>query len=214
MAANPDFKKIVLKDVELLWPRLDQTYRFNKRDNRTEPADPSVQGAAWSTGFKLPMEAAKKLKAELKAHHGDCASRNSKLGEFQKVFGSKVMEDEQGNKTDVVRFTAKKNGVSGAGKANKAPTVVGPDLQSFDATGLWTGTKANLRLIAYPTTDPDDNDGVSLLLDAVQILEPAYGGDNLEDDFGPARTPEFETIGEEAQAAASSAAEAPEDAEF
>jgi len=215
MAANPDFKKIVLKNVELLWPRLDQTYRFNKRDNRTEPADASVQGAAWSTSFKLSMAEAKKLKEELKTHHEDCQSRNKKLGDFKRVFGSKVIEDEDGNKTNEVRFSAKKNGVSNTGKANRAPTVVGTDLQPFETAGLWTGTRADLRLIAYPTQDPEDNDGVSLLLDAVRIIEPAYGGDNLEDDFGPAEKPEFETIGEEAQEAAKrKPADADEDVEF
>lgn len=212
MAANPDFKKIVLKDVDLLWPRLDQTYRFNNAKKQTEPCDPGVQGAEWSTSFKLSMEEAKKLRAELKAHHEDCRSRNPKLSEFQKVFGAKTLEDEDGKKTDEVRFSARKKAVANSGKANKAPTVVGSDLKPFDSAELWSGTKANLRLIAFPTTDPDDVAGVSLLLDAVQIVEPAYGGDNLEDDFGPAQLQEdIATVGEETREAAREPATADEE---
>lgn len=187
MAANPDFKKIVLKDVELLWPRLDTTYRYNSADKRSEACDASVQGASWSVSFKLPMAEAKALKADLKAHYDECRERNRKLPEFSKVFGSKVLEDEDGAKTDDVKFSAEKKAVSNAGKHNAAPRVVGLDLQEIADKAIWSGTRANLRMLACPVTDPQGNGGVKLLLDAVQVIEPVYGGDNLEDDFGPAQ---------------------------
>lgn len=209
MAANPDFKKIVTGEVELRFPRLDQTYRFNNAAKATEACPPTAQNAAWSTGFALPMNEAKALKAELIEHYNQCRERNRKLPEFSKVFGSKVILDDEGNKTNFVHFSAKRNAVTGAGKAARQPSIVGVDLQPFDAARLWTGTIGRLRMNAVPTTDPDGFGGVSLLLDAVQIIKPEYGGDNLEDDFGPAQKPSFDEFGAEERQDVEERAKAP-----
>lgn len=189
MASNPDFKKVVLKNVEFIWPRLDQTYRYNNAEKRTEPCAAAVSGAGYSVGVKLPMEQAKSLKAELLAHYAECAARNAKLPkETQTVFGAKVLTDADGKQTDFVSFTAKKKAMSNAGDANKPPRVVGADLQELDDKAIWSGSTGHIRMLAYPTVDPDGMGGISLMLDAVQVLEPVYGGDSLEDDFGPAQT--------------------------
>lgn len=188
MASNPDFKKVVLKDVEFVWPRVDQTYRYNNAEKRTEPCAQTVSGAGYSIGIKLSLKDAKALKADLLAHYADCAKRNSKLPpETQTVFGAKVMTDSDGNKTDFVSFTAKKKAMSNAGEANKPPRIVGMDLQELADKAIWSGSKGHIRMLAYPTVDPDGMGGVSLMLDAVQITEAVYGGDSLEDDFGPAQ---------------------------
>lgn len=183
MAANPDFKKIVLKDVELLWPRLDQPYRYDPHNERTEACPANAQGARYSVAFKVPMARGKELFEELKAHYADCQSRSSKLPKFSSVFSMKK-DTEEG----AVTFTARKRAMSNDGKENKPPRVVGPDLQDLEDKAIWTGSTGNLRLLAFPATNPQDKSGgISLLLDAVQVTEAVYGGDNLEDDFGPAQ---------------------------
>lgn len=184
MASNPDFLKIVRKDVEFLWPRLDQPYRYNNADKRSEPCAPNVTGAGYSLAVKMPLEEGKVLKAELKAHYEDCQSRNPKLPTFSDVFGSKRLVDGDGNNTDFVQFTAKKRAVSNDGKENKPPVVVGADQKDLEDKAIWTGSTGHIRMLAFPTTDPDGKGGVSLLLDAVVVTDPVYGGDNLEDDFG------------------------------
>lgn len=186
MAANGDFKKLVFKGVDLLWPRIDQTYRYNNAEKRTEPCAATVQGAGYSIAWTTTPAEAKKLKAELQAHYDDCRTRNGKLPEFSKVFGLKPVKDEAG-KTIGAQFTAKKNAMSGQGTPNKAPVVVGPDLQPLEDKAIWSGSKGSVRVLAYPVTDPDGVGGISLLLDAIQVTEAVYGGDNLEDDFGPAQ---------------------------
>lgn len=187
MASNPDFMKVVEKDVELLWPRLDQTYRYNNADKKTEPCAANVTGAGYSLAWKMSLKEGKALKEKLKEHYKDCRTRNAKLPEFSDVFGSKRLADEDGNPTDFVQFTAKKRAISNDGKTNKPPVVVGPDLKDLDDKAIWTGSIGHVRALAFPTTDPDGKGGISLLLDAVQVNDPVYGGDNLEEDFGPAK---------------------------
>lgn len=187
MTTNQDFKKIVVKDVELLWPRLDQTYRYNSQEKRTEACAPTVQGAGYSLAWKMTLAEGKKLKDELRAHYEACRAAKPKLPEFSDVFGAKRLTDADGKPTDFVQFTAKKRAVSNQGEVNKPPRVVGPDLKDLEDKAIWTGSVGNIRALAFPTTDPDGKGGISLLLDAVQVTEAVYGGDSLEDDFGPAQ---------------------------
>lgn len=190
MANNTDFLKIVVKDVDFLWPRLDQTYRFNSTDKKTEPCPPTATNAGYSLAWKTSLAEGKKLKDQLRAHYEACREGNKKLPEFSDVFGAKRLNDEDGNPTDFVQFTAKKRAMSNDGKENKPPQVVGPDLQDLDNKAIWSGSKGHIRALAFPTTDPDGIGGISLLLDAVQVTHAEYGGDGLEDDFGPAQVAE------------------------
>lgn len=203
MAGNPDFHKVVKKNVEFLWPRLDQPYRYNNAEKRTEPCAANVTGAGFSVAFKMSLKDGKDLKEELRAHYEGCRSRNSKLPEFSTVFGSKRLNDEDGNPTDFVQFTAKKRAISNDGKVNKVPEVVGPDHKPLADPAIWTGSVGHIRCLAYPTTDPDGVGGISLMLDAVQVNEAVYGGANLADDFGD---PEDPIDAEPAQARATEAA--------
>ena len=196
MANNTDFKKIVVKDVSFQWPRLDQPHRFNERDKQSEPCAATAPGAGYSLAFVMDTEAGKALWSQLKAHYNECKSRNAKLPAFAEVFGMKKLDDGR------VQFTAKRAAVSRDGKVNKAPTVVGPDLQDLADKAIWSGSRGHIRCLAFPSTNPQDQSGgISLLLDAVQVTEAVYGSDNLEDDFGPAAAPE-PSFGDERKAPA------------
>lgn len=177
--ANEDFKKIVIKDATLQWPKLDQTYRFNRSENRSEPAPNGAQGASWSCGFLMSAEDAKKLYHDLQTHYKECQSRNSKLPKFATVFGMRKNDD------GTVVFSAKKNGMNGKGVANEAPTMLAGDLTPLADRRIWSGSTGNARIIAYPTQNPDGDGGISLLLDTIQVTKAIYGNDNLEDDFAP-----------------------------
>lgn len=179
--ANPDFKKIVIKDASLQWPKLDQTYRFNRSENRSEPVAQSAQGASWSCGFLMSAEEAKALWGELQAHYKDCQTRNSKLPKFTTVFGMKKRED------GTVVFSAKKNGMSAKGVANEAPKVLAGDLSPLADRRIWSGSVGNVRLIAYPVQNPDGDGGISLLLDTIQVTKAIYGSEQDIDDFEPVK---------------------------
>ena len=190
--ANLDFAKFTFKDLDLLWPRLDQTYRYNSQEKKTEPCAESVQGAGYSIGFQLPLETAKTIRDELKKHYDDCRARNTSLPEFAEVFGMKRAKDEDGNETEFVQVTAKKRAISNDGKVNKPPKVYGagqdahgaPKWVDLEDKAIWTGSKGHIRVLAFPATNPEGKGGISLLLDAVIVTKPEYGSDNIEDDFG------------------------------
>lgn len=184
MAQNPDFKPIYLPNLTLLYPRLKETFRYNAVEKKSEPCQPTVTNAAWSLSWEMPNDEAKKLFADLKTHYADCATRNKKLPEFSKVFGMAI-DKEKGTTT----FRAKKNGTSAAGKVNKPPTVIDHRKQPVDDLDFWSGTTANIRVIAFPATDPDGMGGISMLIDVVQVINPIYGGANL-DEFGVVDQPQ------------------------
>lgn len=179
--ANDNFQKYVIKDVTFYWPRLDQIYRYNNNTKKTEACAAGVSGAGWSIAWDMPKAEAKEFRASLKAHYDK--TKDPKFGEFSTVFGAKPNED------GTVRFIAKRKAMTSAGKLQAPPKVVGPDLKELDDKSIWTGSKGSVRIVAFATQDPDGRGGISLLLDAVQVDEAVYGGDNLEDDFGPARVP-------------------------
>lgn len=175
MASNPVFKKVLLKDIEIQYPRLDNTYRFNSQEQRSEPCSPTAQGAAWSVSWAMSHEDAKSLHSDLAAHYNECKSRDTTLPAFSKIFGMKKQENS------TVTFRAKKNGTNRNGDANQPPTVIGADKQPLADKAIWTGSKGTLRVIAFPSKSPQGEGGISLLLDAVQVIEPVYGGDGLDD---------------------------------
>ena len=192
--AKTDFKQFMVRDVEFLYPRLNKTYKYNTSEKRQEECSPRVQGAAYSLAWKMSKDDARKLFEELKAHHASCGK-----ADFQKVFGMKPQEDE------TVLFSAKRNGVNGKGEENSPPTVIDGAKQPLENTAIWGGSTGNIRVVAYPTTDPDGVNGISLLLDTVQVVEAVYGGSGL-DDFEQIETPKVEgTAGSDPFAAASHA---------
>ena len=177
--ANLDFKKIVIKDATLQWPKLDQTYRYNRAENKSEPVPASAQGANWSCGILMSAEEARALWNELQAHYKDCQSRNNKLPNFSTVFGMKKRDD------GLVVFSAKKNGVNSKGQPNKEPTVLAGDLTPLADRRIWSGSKGNIRFNAYPSQNPEGAGGISLLLDTIQVTKAIYGSGDDADDFKP-----------------------------
>jgi len=177
--ANPDFKKIVIKDANLQWPKLDQTYRYNNVEKRSEPCAQNAQGASWSCGVLMSSEEAKALWTELKTHYADCQSRNSKLPDFKTVFGMKKRED------GLVVFSAKKNGTNRAGQNNEAPKLLAGDLSPLEDRRIWGGSIGNMRVLAYPVQSPQGEGGISLLLDTIQVTKAVYDSAQNDDDFAP-----------------------------
>jgi hypothetical protein len=175
MATNNDFMTLMVHDTTFHWPRLDQPYRYNSQEKRTEACAPTVTGAGYSIAFDVTIAEAKELYAKLKAHYNETRARNNKLPEFSTVFGMK--KDEAAG---TVRFTAKKRAVSNNGDLNKPPVVIDGHKQPLADKAIWSGSTGSLRLLAFAATDPDGKGGISLLLDTVQVVNAVYGGDNLD----------------------------------
>jgi hypothetical protein len=181
MADNDDFLKVLAKNVNLQYPKLNQTYRFNTQKQASEPCAPSASNAAWSVAFEMPRDQAKPLFDEMKAHYDASRARNPKLPQFTKVFGMKKLKDEHGTETGIIQFTAKRNGMKKDGTANKAPTVIDGQKAPLADLNIWGGSKGTVRAWAVAVVDPDGLGGISLLLDAVQVTEARYGDGGMDD---------------------------------
>ena len=59
--ANPNFKKIMLHDKLLQYPKLDQTYKWDNQKETSEPCIQTANQASWSCGFLVSSEEAAKL---------------------------------------------------------------------------------------------------------------------------------------------------------
>jgi hypothetical protein len=183
MANNDDFHKVLVKNVTLQYPKLNQTYRFNTQKQASEPCAPTASNAAWSVAFEMTKEQAKPLYEELRAHYEACRSRNSKMPQFKTIFSMKKLKDEHGNETGMVQFTAKRNGMKKDGTPNKAPTVIDGQKQPLADLAFWGGSKGTVRAWAVAVIDPEGSGGISLILDAVQLTEAPRYGDGGMDDF-------------------------------
>jgi hypothetical protein len=185
--ASEVFKKLVFKGVEFQYPKVNQPYKFNTHEQRSEPCAPTATGAAYSVGFTISMEEAKKAAAELKQHYEACRANDKKLPAFAKVFGFKKQENGS------VLVTAKKRAVTNAGDVARPPQVVDGALKPLERLDFWSGSKGSIRILAFPTKSPDGEGGISLLLDVIQVTEPVYGDANsLAGDFGAVDN--FETL--------------------
>ena len=193
--ANTDFKKMVLRNLEFKYPRLNTTYRYSTAEKRSEECAPTAQGATYSISWEMGKDEAAKLHSELKAHYETCKTK----GPFSKVFGMKKLEN--GN----YEFKAKKNGVNREGNVNKKPEVVDGMKQPLADLKFWSGSKGNIIFTAYPSSNPQTSPpeyGITLMINSVQVTHAVYGGDLDDfdevpttmsggvdaslDDFGPA----------------------------
>ncbi len=183
MANNDEFLKVIVKDVTILWPRVDKISRYNSQTKKHEPCAPNVTGAGWSVGWEWPMEEGKRFFEAMKAHYNARKALRPELPEFSGVFGMK--KDTEKN---VCTFAAKRKAVTNKGDLQKPPEVVVPlgggKFAPLEDKSIWSGTKGGIRLSAFPTVDPDGKGGISLAFDTVVVSEAKYGGASLEDDFG------------------------------
>ena len=170
-----DFQKIIVKDVLFQYPKLDQPYRFNSQQRRSEPCADAAQNAAYEVKFIVSAEQAAVIFDQIKDHFNECKSRNPKLGKLSKVFGMKKNDDS------TVTFTAKKNAMNKSGQLNEIPKMIDGAKQPIEDRRIWSGSTGTIKVLAFPSTDPDQNQGVSLLLDTVQVVHAVYGSD--DDDF-------------------------------
>lgn len=197
--ANDDFLKVMFNDVSFDYPRLDQTYRYNTAEKRSEPCKPTAPNAAWTIQFKMDAAKAGEVYKTCKAHF---EARNAGK-EFGGIFGMKKNDDGS------YSFTVKRKGTNGQGEENKPPTVIDGAKQNIEDRSFWSGTVGTIRAWAVAVTDPDGKHGISLFFDAVQVTEAVYGGGGL-DDFGEVAAPKSDDpFGDTAPAAPKAAPAAP-----
>ena len=184
--AQSEFKKVMIKDVQLVYPRLDQTYQYDNINGGSKPCVATAGGAKWSVSFVVSSEKAQQLWKEAQAWFAECKSLNpTKLSDkqFKTIFGMKKRDD------GTVLFRAQRKGANNEGKENKPPKVMDWNMEELKDKAIWTGSVGNIRMWAYPNNSPNTGEwGISYWLDTVQVYKPEYGSEEDQEN------PDFEKM--------------------
>lgn len=174
--ANNDFKKLIGSDVTFLYPRLDQPYRWDNTEKKTVPCKAAASMANWNITFSLPKERGEELIKVCTEHFKSCKGK----AKFGGVFGLKIDAE-----TGEHHFRAKRNCTTKAGDLSQEPVVRDKYGRMLDAEGrkFWTGSRGDIRVMAFPSTDPDGKNGISLLLDTVVVREAKYQDGDADFEF-------------------------------
>jgi hypothetical protein len=158
----------LIENVEALYPRINQTYRFDNTENRSVPCEPKEDGAAYEMSFRMSKDQAKAL-----------------FGAMVKSYQEK-REDKWPEKLDMP-FKKDDDGMY-VGKTKLKGAYSGDPTQKpaqYDASNtklpadfrLTTGSTVNIAIIFQPYNGAMGN-GCSLRLKAVQVTKYAEPVDN------------------------------------
>jgi len=151
----------IIEGVEALWPRIDQTYAFDKKVNRSMPCGPRDTNAEFSIQFRMDSTAAKALFKAMSASY--MANREDKWAE---KLSNPFVKDDNGTYTHKATLKGAYNG-----QATDKPA-------QYDSQGsglaedfqLTTGSTVNIAVKLVPY-DFGGNQSVSLRLNAVQVIK-------------------------------------------
>ena len=159
----------IIKNVEALWPKLNQTYAFDKKANKHMPCGPRDTNAAFSVDFRADNDTAKALFAQMSGAYN--ANREKSWPEKLTIEASPLVKDDDGT------FKGKAN-LKGAysGKITEKPVELDSQGNRLpDGFELTTGSTVNIAVTFYPYRMSETNWGVSLRLQAVQVIKYAKG---------------------------------------
>jgi hypothetical protein len=153
----------IIEGVEALWPRIDQTYAFDKKANRSMPCGPRDKNAEFSIQFRMERDTAQALFTAMNASYK--ANREDK---WAKKLANPFVKDDNGTYTHKATLKGEYNG-----KVTDHPA-------QYDSQGdmleqdfqLTTGSTVNIAVKLVPY-DFGGNQSVSLRLNAVQVTKYA-----------------------------------------
>ena len=152
--------KYVIPSAEVIYPRIDQTYKFDTTANQSVPCGALDDGAEYSLSFKLPKAEAVKLFKAMKAYY-DVKKEKGWPDKFPNPF----KEQEDG----LWLGKAKLKGAFGKDASRKPLQVDSRNTPLGDDFKLTSGSVANIQVSFVPYNI--SGNGVSLRLGAVQVLK-------------------------------------------
>ena len=150
----------LIEDVEVLYPRINKTYRFNSAENRSVPCDPFDDGAAYSMQFRMDSAQAKELMGAMAKAYAE--KREAKWPE---KIPMPFKKEEDGS--FVGKVTLK--GAYGKEATSKPMQVDAKNKPLGDDFMLTTGSTANIAVVLFPYNMREA--GVSLRLRGVQVTK-------------------------------------------
>lgn len=167
-----------LENVTALWPKIDRTYRYDSKEQRSVPCSATDDGAEYSINIEMTPEQGNDLHKYCEAAWAEFLKDNPKATKQNAPY----KKNEQG----LVVAKAKLKGAYN-GEATRKPAIYDAKNQSIRDEGfqLTTGSTINVAVTAVPYSAMGG--GISLRLNAVQVIELA--------DMGAASSPFGEAEG-------------------
>ena len=155
----------IIQNVEALWPKLNQTYAFDKKANKHMPCGPRDTNAAFSVDFRADSATAKALFAQMSAAYN--ANKEKSWPQELTLEASPLVKDDDGT------FKGTSN-IKGAysGRITEKPVELDSQGNTLpEDFELTTGSTVNIAVTFVPYHMTKDNWGVSLRLQAVQVIK-------------------------------------------
>jgi len=155
----------IIENVEALWPKLNQTYAFDKKANKHMPCGSRDTNAAFSVDFRADSATAKALFAQMSAAYN--ANKEKSWPQELTLEASPLVKDDDGT------FKGTSN-IKGAysGRITEKPVELDSQGNTLpEDFELTTGSTVNIAVTFVPYHMTKDNWGVSLRLQAVQVIK-------------------------------------------
>lgn len=161
----------IINGVTALYPRLNQTYRFDQEEYKSQKCEPTAEGAAYEMSFNLTGEQCKELNTIcMQAYKNAAALETSKRKWPEQPLSLPYKRDD--NKEGHWIGKAKLKGAY-SGEATNPPRQVDASRKKLpDGFELTSGSTVNIACTVVPYNTGTIN-GISLRLRAVQVLELA-----------------------------------------
>lgn len=150
----------LINNVEILYPRINQCYRFDNSENKSVPCDPFEDGAKYETKFRMTKEQAKELYSSMAKAY---AERKEKS--WPEKLDMPFEKDEDG------KYIGKAvlKGAYGKDATAKPKQYDAKSKELPEDFKLTTGSVGNIAVVFVPYNMRDN--GVSLRLKAVQVTK-------------------------------------------
>jgi len=155
----------LIENVEALYPKLDQTYRYDNSippNGKTVPCGPTEENAKYEMDFKLTESQAKDLYKHMAKAYKEAAGSNwPAMPKPAEVFD----KDDEGNFVGSVQLRGQFKGV-----VTTPPLIVDSNNKPLPPEfRLTTGSTVNLAVVFVPYNMTSS--GVSLRIRAVQVIK-------------------------------------------
>ena len=172
--ANGD---VLFENVKALYPRLDKCYRFDSIENKTVPAQPTEDGAAYEISFEMDKSVCAELHKHALKIYTESAAADTKRKWKPEPMYMPYKSNEEGNYVGKAKL-------KGAYSGDVTRPPLQKDAERKDVPQgfqLTTGSTVNVwgKLFAYNTGAVS---GVALRLKGVQVIELAER-DAVDDPF-------------------------------
>jgi len=158
----------LVSNVEILYPRINQCYRFCNTENKSIPCDPFEDGARYETKFRMDKDQAKAL---YKAMATAYAERKEKSWPEKLAMPFEQDDDDMFVGKAVLKAAYGKDATAKPKQFDAKSKELPEDFR------LTTGSTVNVAVVFVPYNMRDN--GVSLRLKAVQVIkyqEPQSAG--------------------------------------